>query len=407
MYKQKTFYFVIIFIVVLISINFWSFVLLPKELCSFLEFLITILLVFIYIVNSMKISKLRLPFWNNIKFVLFVPFILGSVGAFIYHNQELYYSFWRQRTNFLWLLYPILHCYKIEPYKIIKLMLFVGAVWCVLIIVQQFTYPMYFFASRTEDTNSKEELLRAGVYRYMPYTWYYGMFLGFYFLNDYFFYKKLKSLFFVLLALISFYYFGTRQYAIGFVVCIIIYIFRQRGAKLALGFLFISIIGVILYFNFDSVFGKFIEMTNSQVVENDDYIRFKAFNFFLFDYWNNWTAPFIGNGLPYIASKYGREVEYIKNYYGYYASDIGIIGSLSNFGVFYIISVFALIYKMLVAKIEFIKNKYLKLIAVNIVVLIFLTETFQDPHAIPFWCLFLYLMDKASEKKYKYAKYQI
>jgi hypothetical protein len=380
--------------IVLVTIGFWSFLFIPDFLIKILEFSVIVFLIVTFVSNYGKIKKLDLFFWNNIKFIIWIPLILGTLGALIFHGQEIHYSIWRQRTNFLWLLYPILHLFRIDPKRIVKMMLFIGFFWCCINIIQQFTYPTYYFSSRLEGPNSKENLLRAGVYRFMPSTWHYGMFLAFYTFNLYLFSNKIKYLLLALLSLVSFYYLGTRQFAIALIVCLVFHSLTQKGSKFIFGFLFLFFISLVVYFNYDLLFGKFIEMTNNQVVDNDDYIRFAAFDFFFFDYWKSWFSMLTGNGLPYISSTYGKEVEYIKDYYMYYASDIGIIGSFSNFGIFYVASVFALIFKIVVSKFRKPNYKYLKLFGVNAVVLILTNESFLNASVIPFWCLILYLIDR-------------
>lgn len=392
--KKLPFYFVVF--ICLVTMNFWSFRLIPEVAYNFAELGLTIVLIFIFINYYRIISQLHLPFWRNIKVFLIISVLLGSIAAFVFHDQAFHYSLWRQRSHFLWLLYPVLHLLGVSPKKLVNMMILFGAVWCVLNIFQQLTYPVYWFASRVEGENAKEELLRAGVYRFMPNLFHYGMFLGFYCYQKFLDEKRLLYALGIVLTLLGFYYFGTRQFIFGFVVCMIIFTFLHRGSSKIFGLVLLGFIALFIFSYQEQILGGFIDMTNTQL-QNEEYIRFLSADFFLYEYWPHWMAVFTGNGLAYIESSFGKETEYIHNVLGFYASDVGIIGSLNNFGIFYVINVFILLWRISKTKFNNPSNIYLKLFAINAVLLILLTEYFMIASAIPFWCIILYLIDRDAE----------
>ena len=389
--KKLPFYFVVY--VCLITMHIWSFTLIPEGVFNVFELATIIILIFITFHERNKIASLELPYWKNIKYFLFISFVLGSVGAFVFHYQGFHYSIWRQRTALFWLLYPVLHLFKVSPKKLIKMMLVLGFVWCILNIVQQFTYPKYLFASRTEEGPDSEELLRAGVYRFMPNIFQYGLFLGFYSYQKFLEKKKLIYVLALLLTLLGFYYYGTRQFIAGLGACLIIFTFLQKGKNRIFGIVLFTIIVYVVYSYQDLILGNFIELTNNQV-QDDDYIRIVAANFFLFEYWPHWSAIFTGNGLAYIDSAFGKETAYIHEVYSFFATDVGIIGSFNSYGIFYVINIFVVLIKMLRTKFKNPSNNYLKLFSINALLLIILTDYFMSSTVIPFWCIIMYLIDR-------------
>src|ERR1700754_598223 len=108
--KKLPFYFVVY--VCLITMHIWSFTLIPEGVFNVFELATIIILIFITFHERNKIASLELPYWKNIKYFLFISFVLGSVGAFVFHYQGFHYSIWRQRTALFWLLYPVLHLFK-------------------------------------------------------------------------------------------------------------------------------------------------------------------------------------------------------------------------------------------------------------------------------------------------------
>ncbi len=120
--------------------------------------------------------------------------------------------------------------------------------------------------------------------------------------------------------------------------------------------------------------------------------------FYLYEYWPHWTTMLTGNGLPHIASAYGREMDLIIQYFRFFRSDVGIVGAFNKFGIFYVIIVFGLIIKCLKIKIHNNEDKYLKLFFFNALFLIITNESFSNERVIPFYCFILYLIDKSIEK---------
>jgi hypothetical protein len=181
-------------------------------------------------------------------------------------------------------------------------------------------------------------------------------------------------------------------------VCLIIYSVMQKGGTKLIAISVLILASWLIFTYKDLLFGGYIEMTSRQL-EGDDYIRFQSGKYFLLEYWPSWLTVITGNGLSFIGSQYGKEIEHLKNFNGYYTSDVGIIGSLNTLGIFYVLNVFWMLFNMLRIKLAIDSDRYLKLVALNALLLILLTDYFLAPYVIPFWCMILYLLDKSAQRK--------
>lgn len=383
-----------IVLVTLISSRFWSFHGVPEKIFDVLELFSALVLIVIVLWKYYAFDHSSAIFKTNVGLFIFIP-IISLVSAALFHDQAPQLSLLALRTNFVWLLYFTLHIFDIPTKFIIRLMTVIGVVWAALTIGQQFTYPTFFFYTRNGEDG--QGFFRAGMYRFMLDPHHFGLFLVVYYYCRYLVKKKITLLIYVFIGLLGFYYFATRQFAVGAVVCMILASITQPGVdKLYPALVICSALLILVIFK-DYLFGSYIEMTNTQISSGDD-IRIYAARYFLFDYWPNWVTVITGNGFEHMNSPYGREIKYLNETLGYYKSDIGLIGALNTYGIFYVINILWTNIKGLHSKYYTKGNYYLKLIFINSLALLFISEYYSYPSAIPFFCFILYLTDKSYEK---------
>jgi hypothetical protein len=320
--------------------------------------------------------------------------VISAFGAYIFHDQAFSLSLLVLRLQLLWLFYLVLHIFNFSKETIIKLMIVVGIVWAVITIIQQFTYPVYYFSSRSEK--------RAGVYRFMVHGLQYGSFFLLYFFYQYLVKRKIYYLLLAILGLVGFYFYGTRQFALAAMACMFIATFMVRGrAQLNAITIFLIAVPLLIIFK-DVLFAQHIEITKEQFQYGDN-IRELSAKFWLNDYWpNHWVAKITGNGPTHELSSYGQEMKFIQVYYGFFRSDVGVIGAFNEFGLLYALNILWVNFKGLSNK-YFTKNdKFLKLLFINSILLLLTSQSYSYGGGIPFYCLIFYLTDKAfEEKKFK------
>lgn len=376
---------------VLISIRLWSFQPVPSIVYNLLNILIVGLIVFMvfnFYATGRRIGKQA--FKLSVNLFLILP-LLSTLGAYVYHDQSLLASLLALRLNFLWLLYFLLHFFNFSPAKLIKMLLVIGAVWAVVTIVQQFTYPVYFFYSRDEETR---QLLRAGIYRFMAFRHHYGLFLAIYAFYKFNTVQHRKGIYgaIFLLGMLGLYYFGTRQFLASAILAVGYLIFISNKNQKGYAILLTTIIVTIGVFFSEALFGRFIKMTQEDLSE--DNIRILAANFYLNEYWpENWFSRIIGNGLNYYDNtEYGKEVTYYEEA-GLFRADVGVIGVFNLYGLFYVIASFYFVIKGLTVK--YASNSYLKAVYLAILVTTPLSVYFDNYTGIPFFAILAYLTDKS------------
>lgn len=374
---------------ILVSLNLWSFQLISENVYNVLEALV-ILIILVIVLQHHLILRRDLIFKNSVFLFILIP-IVSAFGAYIFHDQSFSLTLLISRLHLLWLFYFVLHYFNFSKEKIIKLIVIVGIVWAAITIIQQFTYPVYYFFSQAEN--------RVGIYRFMVNGQQYGAFFLFYFFYQYLIKKKTNYLLFVLIGLVSFYYYGTRQFAIAAMVCMLLAVFMVRGRAQLNAILVLLIVVPILYIYKDVLFTQYIELTTDQIKYGDD-IRQLSAKFWLNEYWpNHWIAKITGNGSQHKLSSYGQELELIRIYQGFYRSDVGIIGVYNEFGVLYVFNILLINFKGLRNKYLTYDNKYLKLIFFYSVILLLTSQYYTHPIGIPFYCLIFYLVEKSFEEK--------
>lgn len=208
----------------------------------------------------------------------------------------------------------------------------------------------------------------------------------------------MKNLIFVLIALIGFYYFGTRQFGAAVLVCLVIAAFMQKGTAKIYSVTVIILIGIVLAIYSDELFGELIKMTDSEIGSEDN-VRLLAGRFYLLEFWPSWLAVLTGNGVEHSLSVYGNEMKRIYENLYFFRSDVGLIGALNKFGIFYVMNLIWLNLKGLNSIYYSHTNKWLKLFFYNALFLLIISEGYSHPSTIPFFCFIFYLVDKSYDSK--------
>jgi hypothetical protein len=228
----------------------------------------------------------------------------------------------------------------------------------------------------------------------------YGVVMLLYFFYKYLTTKDRKALLFVGLALAGLYYYGTRQGAALAVACMVIAVLLLKGISKWAYIFWFSVIGILVVVVMQpAMIGHYVELTSRQL-NNEDYIRFRAIDFYLNDYWPHWGAKLLGNGKYHSLSGYGVEMQYITKELGLWRSDVGIVGTYNTFGLFYVLTIIWANLKGITRKYPLDKDKYIKLLFIFPALQLPLNVSYTHSAGMCFFSLIFYLADKAlSEKK--------
>lgn len=359
---------------------------------NFLNLAMTACLLVVVASRSGVFLRQGLQFKSYALLFLIAP-LPGMIGAALYHHQSIPESLYANRNILFWLTYFSLHALNIRKEDLIKILLFAGAVWALLTIIQQFTYPHYWFYLRNE---SQKSFVRAGVYRFMIPGSALGIFLLMYHFHKYAVSSKLIHAFWTFIGLAGMYYYGTRQNAVAAFVCMFIIVLLLKGNTRWRNLVVMMGIVLVAYGLKELLFSELIELTNRQIATNDEDIRYVSARFFLFDYWphSSW-AKWLGNGMAASDTAYLKELTMYAKIRGLYRSDVGIIGSFNQYGITYVVLVLCFLLKGITIKIKSQEHRYLKIFFFYPAILLIINEGFTYPEGIVYICCVMYLMDKS------------
>lgn len=274
--------------------------------------------------------------FNNMDKIMICFIIFPTISmysAIFFHNQNLVQSILAITGQIYYLYYFILKFSQKNVVKVINSLLLLGVVFSFIQILQQITFPTFYFGFINEGNEGYE--VRNNLYRIRVPGEETAVFLFFYSVYRTVRKFSIKYITFIMLALVGIYLTSTRQViAASLGSMLFVMVLSMKGKKSIIIFAFLLVFGFIIYSYSNQLFGDMIEDTE-KVDEN--YIRFASFKYFGIDAnMDNTIAKLIGNGEWYGSSSYGTFQQRLATF-GLYASDIGIVGVYYKFGIIYVL----------------------------------------------------------------------
>lgn len=380
--------------IILTSVSFFQFTFIPGDLSKYLEILVPSIMLLLIFVTLVYDDSVRFRKQFKIEFVfLLIGLVLSVMGAYYFHGQALKVTLITQRFVYFLLLYFLLHAIKPHPDFIIRLMIYFGLFYAIIYIIQAIIYPIPL-------TTADMFIDRGTVRIFMPGSAYLVV-AYFIALSQYLRSFEVKYVLFCVLALLVFVLLGTRTVLASVVLVTIINIMLSRkiSSKLVTTMLILTA-SVPIYFLFKDIFTAMVTTSQRQLSNINQDIRVRAAIFFLYEFFPNKLAYITGNGVPSNLSSYGMRIDEYKTVFGFYQSDIGIIGEFSKFGLIFIIAQLSIVIRAVFARmhahVEFIRYTFM------IIVLTIFTGPglFSTADSATFICLLLYIMDVYRDKRF-------
>lgn len=295
-----------------------------------------IILIFLFLNSGFKN---KYPLSKMVKGFIIIPFI-SIIPAYVLHNQSFSDSF---VTTFLYVTYVfffLLTYFDIDDKKLIKFCLFLGIMYCIIVIVQQFTYPKFWFGNN--DESERNISTRNGMLRFGIWGSEFVILLFFYCYEKCLTNKKiLYPIIGFLLALVGIYLMSTRQILAASIFCCLLGLLFTKKIKFSY-FILIAVIGYFINSYYDVLFSDYIEKTNTEDWSLE--ARLLSYKFYGIEYNKDSLLAFLlGNGMNRLSTSYGQEIYRMENLFGesmgLYRADIGYVGIYSWFGIFYILAI--------------------------------------------------------------------
>lgn len=281
----------------------------------------------------------RLHFHALVLMLMWVPF-LSIFNSWSIYSQSPTRSFMALLSQSTWIIYFMLHKYKVRESTILKVFLIVALAVVAIQIIQQFTYPNAPFGTMSPETMMEKSRVEAAEQRNG--LWRFRIHQNGYYTAPILFAmwvwvrKKVSPMLAVLIGLMmaSIYLTLTRQVMFACIITIFCSMFmgqkKVNMTALFLGLIFIA----LLYFNYDTLFSKLAEQTQED--SNEDNVRLLAAS----TLWSeSLRTPFtflLGYGVPDGSSAYGIHMYKLSTYLGIFTSDVGFIGQIFERGFIYV-----------------------------------------------------------------------
>lgn len=377
---------IVVFFVFLSSATFFRFSYLPKNLYMLLSFgaIILMALTIVFYLIYDRGARFKQHFGTEVG-LMFFAFLLSVFGAKYGHDQSFLLTAWAQYTMYFYLFYFFLHAIRFRPDDLEKLMIYMAIMFIGFFIVQYVLYPTIIFGGRAQEA-------RGTIRIFIPGSAFAGL-MYFYFLHQIFTKNKLIYIVFCFAFLAIPFLQGTRSSIITtlFGTLLLIVVSRQVRSKILVTMLMV-VGGVMVYFVFQDIIMTLVEVSQEQAAQDDDDIRVRAAKFYLYEFYPSTLNYITGNGQSHMMSPYGMRIWYYKESLGFYQNDIGTLGQFTKYGIFYLISVFLILRKIFIRKIEP-RYAYIKYWAVLLLLSELMGGSFASPTTIVVISSALYIYD--------------
>ncbi len=336
----------IIVAILLCSIDLYSLTILPEGMRRIVG-LAGIGLIVAYLLLLLVYDETP---WQKQRFALpiglfFLAMVISMFGAYSFHGQDFVKTLWAQRQLYYFLFYFLLLKSKPDYDFLTRTIFFLGTIYIIIYIVQTLIFPVTILSCTM--------FFDRGTLRiFMPGT---GLMQMGYFLALYRFFDAYKKryLIYIIGTLIVLILVGSRQSMAAIALITIMFLVFNRVVKLKAVIIPMMVLAVIpLFFLFQDVFTSMLEVSSRQGTDIEGNIRVRAASFFLSDFYTNSVAYFTGHGVDNSNTIYGmRMLRYIHQY-GFYLSDIGIIGDYIKFGPLFMIGIVVLLLKLFRSKLK-------------------------------------------------------
>jgi hypothetical protein len=374
------------------SVYFFRVKFLSKDLIYIAQFVVIGLMGAVILFQAIYWKyELYRRYFNSPLFLIFLGVLLSMITAYAFHSQSFVISFWAQRFMYFYLFYFVLHIIQVPVQKLEKILFYAGVIYALLFIVQYLAFPKVLFTVRQGVERGTVRIFIPGMaFMHLAY------FMGF---TRLIFFNSFKYIPYLLLFMGIYILTGTRStIAAPTIITILILIFSNKIRSKGVILLLILLLLGAAYYMFQDIIENLITLSVEQKETAEENIRVRATRFFLTDFFPNNFAYITGNGEGHQASPFGKEIFSYKILYGYYQSDIGLIGEYVKFGVFFLAGAFMILYKGIFQPVD-IHHKYVRYFFLLLLVSMPLSANFTSPDSIVVICIMAYILDYLKNNK--------
>jgi len=350
---------VVLIMIILFSLKFYSLIFIPEVVIKVSDWIgIAMIAAFTILFMFYNREPLMKQHFSLPIFMILFSVVLSMFGAYVFQDQSFMATAYGQRVIYFYFIYFMLHYLRVPGDFIVRTILTFALVYMGLFLLQYVLYPRLITTSKVfMDRGTVRIFLSGAGYLVISYfIWLFLVFKNF----------KLKYVILLLLTLGIFVILGTRQIIASVLLLTILFMLQSRVVKSKFFFFFMIGLAIIpIYFLFQDVIFAMFDVTRNQARNLEGNARIEAARYFMTEFMSGKWAYITGNGATG-RSQYGLRIARIAEQYGYYQSDIGLIGEFSKYGIIYVGGVILILIRALRAKLPeglmFIKYNFMGII---------------------------------------------
>ena len=332
-------------------------------------------------------SAERIPRKFGIHIVLlFILMIVSAMSANYFHQQSFSLTFYEMKILYYYSFYFLIHYLAPRPSWIKDFVYWLAIIGAVLYLIQYFAYPTRITEAKMFiDRGTLRINLPGSSFRHLAYflcvlelfrryTWKYG----------------LGALLLFVIAILSAY----RSILAMYILLPAIYLLFNRQVKNRMLIILLGL-GIMVsgFFAFQGIIFEMQESALKESRQGTENIRYRAAEYYMKDSKKNPLTFLIGNGMPSGHSQFGKRISKVSLYYGYYLSDIGIVGTVYRFGFIFALIAALILIRILTSRLPT-DQSYLKMFTWMQVFLIVSTYPFyEDKTGIIILSIILYSIE--------------
>lgn len=353
-----------------------------------IELFALIVIIFFVISKSLLNPEphLKKRFRFEVNLFLLSAFLSMPITYF-YHHQGFETTLIAQRFMYFYLFYFLLHILRLKAFEVERLMVIIGVLYLAFFLLQYIFYPIILFDVRIDESRGTLRI-------FLPALGF--MFLTYYkFLQEFLNNLKVRhAIFLLLFLLVGGVLQGTRQTLASMILITAAYIFFSKQVKSKFFVISLaSVASIAVFFLFQDIFLEIIATTQMEKSDQETNIRSLAATFFLTDFMPSNIAYILGNGQDSMNSIYGERIYLYKTLFGFFQSDIGIIGDYSKFGVLFVVAQISVLSRVIFGKLHP-KISYMRYLFISIALMMFTGRNFFGTSGgIVFIVMVLYIIE--------------
>ncbi|UCH14155.1 MAG: hypothetical protein JSV22_13760 [Bacteroidales bacterium] len=326
-------------------------------------------------------------------FTIFIIIILLSLPTSMYiaktqHNQSIPLSLIGQRHMYYYFMYFAAHALKTRPKDIERLFLYFGILFIGLYFMQMVAFPTKIFSVTIFKDRGTIRIFLPGL-TFMVFGYFYT-------LQNFLEKNNVKYLIFNFLSLIIVILLGSRSLLLVVLLVTIINLLVSRRIKSRALIYMLAFVGAVLIgIIFKNIFVQLIEATEQTRRTGMENVRIRAAIFYLTHMFPNGLSYIFGNGVASGESEYAGRIFVYTSKYGFYLSDIGIIGNYITYGVLFVAGVLGLLWRVYKTKVES-SLDHIKYFFLFVFLALPTGGGFSESELIVVVCLSLYVLDVGS-----------